>query len=467
MSTNIAGITAPITVSGLTSTTFTGSSAFSSDLQQVISRAVQIASLPMAQLEATQTQLNSEKTELSTISSSFASLQSAIQSLQKATSAASLSTSLSSSNVSVSLGAQATPGSYSISVTNLGSYSTAISNAGATAVTDPSTQGISSDSSLTLTVNGTAMTITPSATTLNTLVNAINAQGGGTVQATIINLGSTASPDYRLSLQSTQLAADSIQLSNSSGDLLSAKTTGSPATYQVNDLPTTISSSSRTITLAPGVTVNLLAQNSSGTSTTITLASNTSAVSNALANFVNAYNNAVSALDNDRGQNTGALNGQGIISSLSQALQQLVNYSSSSGAIQNLAGLGVSFNSSRQLQFDQSAFYSSVSSNPQAIYNFLGSTTSGYLENAINTINSIENSDTGLLATESQSLRDQLTTVGNKISSDQDQINTLQTNLTNQMAAADALIASLEQRVAILSGLFSAEQTNAQTIANG
>jgi flagellar hook-associated protein 2 len=467
MSINVGSITAPITVSGITGTTFTGSSAFSSDLQQVISRAVQIASLPIAQLVATQTQLNSEKTELSTISSSFASLQSAIQSLQNATSAASLSTSLSSSNVSVSLGAQATPGSYSISVTNLGSYSAAISNAGATAVTDPSTQGISSDSSFTLTVNGTAITITPSATTLNALANAINSQAGGSVQATIINFGSTASPDYRLSLQSTQLAPDSIQLSDSSSDLLSANSTGSPATYQLNGLSTTISSSSRTITLAPGVTVNLLAQNSSGTSTTITLASNTSAVSNALANFVNAYNNAVSALDNDRGQNTGALNGQGIISSLSQALQQLVNYSSSSGAIQNLAGLGVSFNSSRQLHFDQSTFYASVSANSQAMFNFLGSTTSGYLGNAINTINSIENSDTGILATESHSLANQLTTVGNKISSDQDQINTLQTNLTNQMAAADAMIASLEQRVAILSGLFSAEQTNAQTIANG
>jgi flagellar hook-associated protein 2 len=468
MSTNVASITAPISVSGTTGTTFTGSSSFSSDFQDVIVRAVEIASLPMDQLETSQNHLNSESTELSTISSSFSSLQNAIQSLQDATGSSSLSSSVSDSNVSVSLGTGAVAGSYSIDVTSLGAYSSAISNAGSTTVADPSSQSITSDSSLTLTVNGNATTITPSADNLDALVDALNSQSDGAVQASIINLGSTSSPDYRLSIQSSELAADSIELSDSTGNLLNTPSTGSPATYQLDGLSTSISSSSRTITLAPGVTVNLLGQSTSGSPSTISVTSDTSAANRALSNFVSAYNSAVSALNNDRGQNTGALNGQGVISSLEQSLQQIGSYISSSGTIRSLADVGVTFNSTGQLEFDQSTFDTNTSSNSTALFDFLGgATTGGFLEAATNAINGVEDSTTGIIATESQGIQSQLTAIGTKITADQAQVNTLQTNLTNQMASADALVASLEQQVTTLNGLFDAEQTDSQAISNG
>ena len=113
----------------------------------------------------------------------------------------------------------ALPGTYSIQVDGLGSYTTAMSQAGSTPVTDPTTQNISSASSFTLTVNGTNTTITPADGSLEGLAAAINSSSAG-VQATIVNLGSNTSPDYRLVVTSTSLSPDSIQLSDGSSNLL-------------------------------------------------------------------------------------------------------------------------------------------------------------------------------------------------------------------------------------------------------
>src|SRR5271165_5106138 len=84
----------PVSVSNTTSNTgssstnttgiFTGTSAYSSDLQNVISRAVAIASMPINLLTAQQGILNNQATELTTLDSDFAAVQSAIQAIQDA-----------------------------------------------------------------------------------------------------------------------------------------------------------------------------------------------------------------------------------------------------------------------------------------------------------------------------------------------------------------------------------------------
>jgi hypothetical protein len=56
----------------------------------------------------------------------------------------------------------------------------------------------------------------------------------------------------------------------------------------------------------------------------------------------------------------------------------------------------------------------------------------------------------------------QITNIGNQITNKQNQVYQLQTTLTNQMAAADALIASMEQQYSYLSNMFQAQQTAAQ-----
>ena len=72
------------------------------------------------------------------------------------------------------------------------------------------------------------------------------------MQATIVNVGGSTSPDYRLSLQGTKYAPTSIQLNDGTQDLLTTLSTGSYVSYQVNGADTTATSDSRTFSILPG-----------------------------------------------------------------------------------------------------------------------------------------------------------------------------------------------------------------------
>lgn len=221
----MASLTAPAT--------FTGVSNYAASLQQVLTRAVGIASLPLDQDEANVTSLQTTQSDLQGLDTAFTNLQQSVSSLQSTLTSGLLTSSVSDSTVSATVGSGATAGTYTISVGNLGSYSTALSNAGTSPVTDPTSQGISTSTTYSLIIGtNAAITITPASSDLQDLASAINSQSNGQVQATLVNVGSTSTPDYRLSLQSGTLTTDAIDLQDSSGhDLISSSTPGAPASY--------------------------------------------------------------------------------------------------------------------------------------------------------------------------------------------------------------------------------------------
>ncbi|MES1260959.1 MAG: flagellar cap protein FliD N-terminal domain-containing protein, partial [Acidobacteriota bacterium] len=249
---------------------FTGVSKFATSLQSVLSRAVSIASLPLDSLSAGLNTLASKQAALQGLETPFLSLQNAIGTLQNTVKSGLLNSSVSDAGiVTATVQPGALAGSYSIEVESLGSSSTALSNSAATPVTDPAQQSISDAATLTLQVGAVSTTITPASSTLQGLVAAINTQAGDQVQATLVNVGSGSSPDYRLSLRAVNLGADAIDLTDGTGTLISTSTTGSLASYKVAGLSTSITSASRTVTLAPGLTVNLTGQSAAGQATTI------------------------------------------------------------------------------------------------------------------------------------------------------------------------------------------------------
>lgn len=436
---------------------FTGTSRYSSDFQAVISRAVAIASFPLNQLNATKSAIAGQSTALSALDSKFGLLQTAIQTLQTATGTGSLTSTQSIPGiVQPTIGTGATEGTYSIEVTGLGSYTNTLSANGLNTVSDPSSQNISSAAGFTLTVNGANTTITPAATTLNALVSAINAQPGLNVQASIVNVGSSGTPDYRLSLQSGKLGPVTIQLNDGTKNLQNSIATGALATYKVDGLATTNTSDSRTVTLAPGVTVNLLAQSVPGAATTITVARDAAAFSNALSSFVTSYNAAVDELGKSRGTTPGPLTGQSIVYTLSSTLRQVLNYSTGANGVSSLTSLGVSADQSGHLSLDPNAFATATTGNFTALLTFLGSSTgSGFLQNATNAFNGVEDATSGVIKTTLSSLASQSSEQDKLIANQQDQINQLQTSLTAKYAASDALIATLEQQVTYFNGLFA------------
>jgi flagellar hook-associated protein 2 len=328
-------------------------------------------------------------------------------------------------------------------------------------VTDPSTQDISSSTAFTLKVNNTTYTLNPTGANLNALAASIN-QSGAPVQATIINIGTPSQADYRLAIQSTSIGSNAIQLNDGTNDLLTSLAAGGNASYTVNGQPPGgISSNSQRVTIAPGLTANL---EQAGTAT-ITVAGNTSNITNALQSFVSAYNSVVDELSKNRGQGGGALTGDSVVLSASQALHSITGYSNGNFGISSLESIGIGFDKTGHLQFDPSQISSYSQTQIQQLATFLGSPTSGgFLQAATNTLTGLLDPSTGLLTQALNSTNDQITQTAQLIATSQDQVNTLQSTLTAQIAAADALISSLEQQNSFVTSLFN--QINANSFAS-
>ncbi len=459
-STSVASLAAEL-ASPQTSTT--GSSTYATDLQNSVTRAIEIASLPMEALQDDVSTISGQTSELSTLGNLFDSLQTALQAIGSGTTGSSAVTAT-VSNTSVltaDVTGSALPGTYTVDVTTAGSFSSAISNS-STAVTDPTSEDISGSSTFTLTVGSSSYNIT--ADNLDDLASAINASGAA-VQAEVINEGTPESPNYQLSLQATGYGDVNLQLNDGTNNLLTSTGTGQDAVYTVDGEPSGgITTDSPAVTLASGLTANL----ESAGSTTVTVSSSLSAVSSELSSFVSAYNSAFAELEKNFGSNGGALVGDSGVLEMQQVMNQMVGYvGSGSGSITSLAQLGVEFTQQGTLTFDSSAISDLSQSQINDAVTFLGNVnTGGYLQYANNLLNNVTDPTTGVIAAETQALDNQSSNDQTQITTDQTQLTTMQTNLDNQIAEANALIASLQNQTNFLEGLFQADTSNNQNASD-
>jgi flagellar hook-associated protein 2 len=437
---------------------FVGGSSFAFDFQQVIDRAVGIASLPLTQLRAQRSALTTQSTALETIGTSFADLQSAINSVNSAATSESHLAAVGDETIArVSLSGSVLAADYSLQVTDLGARTLTLSLDGLPPVTDPFTESVSAAASFTLTVDTVDYAVTPASGSLFDLASAINASGAG-VQATVVNIGGSAGADYRLSIQSEKYAGVTIQLNDGSQDLLDTLATGSEVVYNVNGVPVAgISTDSRTVTLSPGVSVDLLKTGA----TTISVSKTTSSVADALAAFVTAYNANANAIDLHRGTSGGVLSGQVILSSLSRSMSDVIGYTAASGNIRSLADLGIRLDDQGRLSLNRADL---EAKSVDDVLAFLGNATSGFLKAASDNMNLVQDSNDGLLALEQASLARQLERQNRLIASNEDRIETMRQNLTARMAAADSVIAVLEQQAAGIQTLFEAFRANQEAL---
>jgi flagellar capping protein FliD len=92
------------------------------------------------------------------------------------------------------------------------------------------------------------------------------------------------------------------------------------------------------------------------------------------------------------------------------------------------------------------------------VTSFLGSPDAGgFLKNAADALNRTS------ISVAKNDIDTQITNLTNTIAVKQSAVDNLQTRLEAQMAAADALIASLEQQYTFLSSVFSAQQTASES----
>jgi flagellar hook-associated protein 2 len=445
-----------------TTSIFSGNSRYASDFQSVIDRSVAIASLPLQQLNSTKSLLSSQSTAVTALDAKFAALQKAIEGLQSTAVDHPFAASVQDESIlgaTVSSGAM--EGSYTLEVVSLGANTVSLSSDGLTTVSDPTQQSLSAAPSLSLTVDGNTFEVTPESPSLIGLATAINRLEDSGVRATVVNVGSSASPDYRLSLQSTKLAPVTIQLQDGANSLMTLLANGSNAVYRVNGMGRDIQSDSRTVALAPGLEVTLRGESEPGQPTTVSVTRDSTALADSLSAFVQAYNSVLGELDAHRGKDAGALSGQSLVFSLSEALRRMGNYGSDSPSASSLRALGITADQTGLLSLDAAVLQKA---NAGAVLEFLGTAAgTGFLGAATDVLNSIEDPETGSVKVALQGIEKEMAAQDKLIEENQGRIDDLRERLAAQMAAADALIASLEQQVSYITGLFQAMTANNQS----
>jgi flagellar hook-associated protein 2 len=438
-----------------TSSISTGSSQYSADFAGYVSRAVQIASLPMNQLNTQKAALSDQSTAVTSLGSLFTSLQSAVTSIQSAFGGASLQAAVSDpTKLTATLSDGAVEGSYSVSIINAGIYASSLT---------ASNWDATGTHTFELSVNGVKHSLSPASSSAADVAAAINSAYGDQVRAAVVNVGGSDSPDYRISLQGVKLGDLDPQIVKDGASLADplAEVQGARAEYIVNNSGVHATSDSRSISIASGITVNLTA-GASGTATVAITRSSTN-LGNALSGFAAAYNAIVDGLAKQTGQSGGALTGNSLVHQLSDVLRSLGTYGGQTGPIDGLKTLGLDLGKDGHLTYNATTFQQVASKDSSALLSFLGTTsTSGFLKLANDKLNSVDAADTGLIATTQTSLKGQMTTLDNLISVQQDRVDRLQQQLTDQMNAADALVSSMEQQYNYLSGMFQAMQTAAQ-----
>jgi flagellar capping protein FliD len=442
---------------------FTGTSAYSADLQDVITRAVEIASLPMEELQNQQTFLQGQSSALTTLNTDFTNLQTAVQGIATAMSGSSYQADVSDPSVaSATLGDGATQGVYAIDVEDIGAYASSM-----TTKTWDSTETVSgAPDTYNLIIGDNSYKITGTDDSAASVASAIDAQYGNLVDATVVNVGSDSDPDQRISLQSTTLGPMTLDIQNSAGQgLQTGQTVGRPALYEVDDSGNIVTSDSRTVTVSNGVSLSLLSSDP-GTDAYVTVSQSPSALDSAMSAFTTAYNQAVKDVDAQRGSNAGALQASPILNELQEALAAISTYSTS-GAVSGLNDLGLQLNDDGSITYTEGTLLSADIDNSSAVTSFLGSATGGgFLEAATNALNNLLDPSAGLLTGAQTDTQTQITNLGGQIANDQTQISNLQTNLANQMAAADTSISMMQQQYSEISGMFAAMQVEDQMYAN-
>jgi flagellar hook-associated protein 2 len=314
-----------------------------------------------------------------------------------------------------------------------------------------------------LSVGGLAYNINYTAgETLSSLADSINNVAGSSVKASTLQVGTN---DYRLVLTSAQTgAAQAITLSDSTGgslnkNLLAYNATTNPtgmqsiqaardASFNYNGIAMT--RSTNTITdITPGMTINLL-QNSG--SANISIAQDTTKISDAMNSFVTSYNALTSQLtsmttsDSTTGT-VGIFNGDNSINAITRDINQIVTSMSNNGL--SLPQFGIDLSQTGTMSFNSSAFLSAYNANPSASEAFFSGSTNG-LFTSMNTMLTSYTGTNGIMSTLTDGSATQLQSLQDNQKSAQTLLDARYTAMTAQFVQYDTIMTNLTNQFASL-----------------
>jgi flagellar hook-associated protein 2 len=446
---------------------FTGVSQYSGDLQSILTRAVQIAQLPVTALQSQEASLISKATSLGTLQGYVNSVAQSMTNLSTlAANQALTATSSDSSIVTATVNGNMSPTTYTI--TNLTSIAAAASETSTAGFADGNKTAVSASGVMKLTLGSQTATLNLTSATNNLvgLAKAINTAkdaAGNSIPVTATIITSADNADY-LSVTANTAGANTLTLMENPGqpgstDFLTTANQGADTVFTLNGNISVDSQSTTINNVIPGLTLNFLKPNPSGT-VTVSLNSDPSQLSTALNSLVSSYNDLVDQVNAQVGTGGGALAGDSIISMVQDDMRQLLSYQGT-GAIRSLSDVGIQMGHTGTLgvtgkmTFDSSVVTSLSDSQLQSAFTWLGSSTKGFASLAGNftqlgdPISGVIQSEAGGYNTAAQNLDTQALLKATRISQ-------MQASLQLQLAKADSMIAGLESQQNMLSSTIQA-----------
>ena len=296
------------------------------------------------------------------------------------------------------------------------------------------------------------VTIDDNNKSLEGIAQAINDAAIG-VSAAIINDGS-ASP-YRLTLTADDVAISfSLDSSDLDGDVGVTALEGNNFTNsqlateaQIKVDGLTITSSSNTITDAiPGVTLDLL-DAAVGTTTQLTISSDTAVISQNIQDFITGYNNAISFVTSQStmgDSDSGILSGDSGLNAVKRHLQDmLTNLSDNNGSFRALSQLGLETQKDGTLTLNAETLDAAIKTDFDSVVSLLAGEKNGdggvgaqfkdYLE-------SLTNSSTGLLAGRTESINSNVSRMDERIYQMELRLEKRESTIRSQFNAMEQLV---------------------------
>jgi flagellar hook-associated protein 2 len=399
-----------------------------------------------------QSTLQTQATDLTSINNDLNSLATAVQALDDPSGAlTSLTATSSNTNVlTANASTSATAGTTQVVVNSLASAGLVYTDdfaAGADSTILPT--GATSGE-IDLQIGGSGGTTEPITITagvndtLNTLASYINSQNWG-VTASVV----TDANGSRLAIVSQNTGTDSALAvtSNNTNLNFDAPVGGQNASLTIDGVP--YSSASNTISNAiAGVTLSL-ANADPGNPVQVSVGTDPTQITDAINNFVSAYNQVMNDINQQVTVNssTNTLGPLGTDSSLTELQSSLLSdaaysISGNDGYI-NLASLGISTNNDGTLTVDSSQLQSVLSSDPSAVQNFFqNASATGFADNFNTDMTALTDPVAGPLNADLAQNEAQQQYLTTSIDNFETQLNTEQTNLTNEFDAVNASLQS-------------------------
>ena len=437
---------------GISPLVFTGISQFSDDFQTILSRSLAIASIPLQEMQNEQSNLLVKKQLLTGLRLVVAELGSDVAALGAIGESQALAASSSNaSRVTVNLNGATQAGTYVISdITSVARASSETTQSGYATADETA---VSTDGIMELVIGSDTYVVDVTGdgeNNLNGIRDAINALGAG-VSASVLDTGTGETP-YYLSLTANATGENTLQLRETAGEagtnILTAGNQGANAVFKLNGLDVT-KSDNVVSDVVPGLTFTIVSTTEASETVTLTLSSSRGELATALAGLASSYNAARSQVNAQVGETAGLLSGDFIVRQLQMEMRTLAGHDGSGSSMNRLSDLGIEFDDSGEMSFDQDMFYALSDAQITAAFEYLGSETTGFGALSAN-FTQISDPATGLIKTQQDQYDVADDRLETQITDLTARIEYMQTSLSWKLQQADVLLAQLAAQQTML-----------------